>query len=190
MTKTNKSKEPGDEPRTSKRKASSQQSALLTYALSLPEMAKKPMVVAAEAAVSFPLPAEVAKGTSATNVAEEERKIPSLPEYAAVPRAVFGAGLVEAEGVAADKKEEVEEEEDNKEEDGDDDSVSGDNEEEESGEEGSDYNPDGSAGDGTVHLLADYVVNLPDKVKPSPKENVSSPFDLPILPIAKTLLVK
>jgi hypothetical protein len=30
----------------------------------------------------------------------------------------------------------------------------------------------------------------PDVVKPSQKEKVSSPFDLPILPIAKTMLVK
>ncbi len=35
-----------------------------------------------------------------------------------------------------------------------------------------------------------HVDNLPDKVKPSQKEKVSSPFDLPILPIAKTVLVK
>jgi len=41
-----------------------------------------------------------------------------------------------------------------------------------------------------VHLLADDIDNMPDDVKPSPKEKVSSPFDLPILPIAKTLLVK
>jgi len=34
------------------------------------------------------------------------------------------------------------------------------------------------------------VDNLPDEVKPSQKEKVSSPFDLLILPIAKTLLVK
>jgi hypothetical protein len=79
--------------------------------------------------------------------------------------------------------------EEKEEEDGDDDSVSSINEEEESVNEGSHYNPDGSAGDGTVHL-ADDVDNLPDQVKPSHKEKVSSPFDLPILPIAKTLLVK
>jgi hypothetical protein len=35
-----------------------------------------------------------------------------------------------------------------------------------------------------------HVDNLPDKVKPSQKEKVSSPFDLPILPIAKTMVVK
>ena len=35
-----------------------------------------------------------------------------------------------------------------------------------------------------------HINNLPDKVKPSHKEKVSSPFDLPILPIAKTMLVK
>jgi hypothetical protein len=120
--------------------------------------------------------------------------MPSLPNFVAVPREVFGAGPVEAPGVVADKMEEVEEEEDKKkedqeEEDGDDDSVSGDNEEEDSVDEGSDYNPDGSAGDGTVHLVDD-IDNLLDEVKPSQKEKVSSPFDLPILPIAKTLLVK
>jgi hypothetical protein len=35
-----------------------------------------------------------------------------------------------------------------------------------------------------------HVDNLPDEVKPSQKEKVSSPFDLPIVPIAKTMLVK
>ena len=45
-------------------------------------MAKKPKAVAAEGA---PLVAEVAKGTSATNVAEEEWKMSSLPKYVAVP---------------------------------------------------------------------------------------------------------
>jgi hypothetical protein len=35
-----------------------------------------------------------------------------------------------------------------------------------------------------------HVDNLPDKGKPSQKEKVSSPFDLPILPIAKTMVVK
>jgi len=35
-----------------------------------------------------------------------------------------------------------------------------------------------------------HVDNLPDVVKPSQKEKVSSPFDLPILPIAKTMVVK
>jgi len=196
--------EHGDKPCASKRKASSQQSAPLASAISILEKTKKPKAVAAEAA---PCPPEVAKGTSATNVAEEERKmpsLPSLPKYAAVPREVFRAGPVEAQGVAADKIEEVEEEEDNdeedkkkedkegeekEEEDGDDDSVSSVNEEEESVDEGSNDNPEGSAGDGTVHL-ADDVDNLPDEVKPSQKEKVSSPFDLPILPIAKTLLVK
>jgi hypothetical protein len=38
--------------------------------------------------------------------------------------------------------------------------------------------------------LADDVDNLPDEVKPSQKEKVFHPFHLPILPIAKTLLVK
>jgi hypothetical protein len=87
MTKKNNSKEakPGDKSRASKRKASSQQSAPLASALSLPEKAKKPKAVAAEAAVSSP---GVAKGASTTNVAEEERKMPSLPKYAAVLRDV------------------------------------------------------------------------------------------------------
>jgi len=44
-----------------------------------------------EAAEGAPCPPEVAKGTSATNVAEEERKTSSLPKYAALPREVFGA---------------------------------------------------------------------------------------------------
>ncbi len=76
-------------------------------------------------------------------------------------REVFGAGPVEVQGVAADKMEEVEEEEDKKEEDkeededSDDDSVSSNNEEEESVDEGSNYNPDGSAGHGTIHLADD-----------------------------------
>jgi hypothetical protein len=38
--------------------------------------------------------------------------------------------------------------------------------------------------------LADDVDNLPDEVKPSQKEKVFHPFDLPILPIVKTMLVK
>jgi hypothetical protein len=41
-----------------------------------------------------------------------------------------------------------------------------------------------------VNLLADDIDNLLDNNKPSPKEKVSGPFDLPILPIAKTFLVK
>jgi hypothetical protein len=208
MTKKNKASEsePGDKPRVSK--CRTQQSAALASAVSTVEKATKPKS-AAVAAEGTPLGAEVAKGASATNVAEEERKMPALPKYAAVPRAVFRAGGVEAQGVAADKMEEIEEEEDKKEEDkkeedkknedqeeeekaeedSDNDSVSGDNEEEESVDEGSDYNPDSSSGHGTVHL-ADDIDNLPDDKKPSPKEKVSSPFDLPILPIAKTFLVK
>jgi hypothetical protein len=91
MTKKSKKKEeqPGDQPRASKRKASSQQSAPLASGVSVPEKAKKPKVVAAEAAVlsvSSP-PAEVAKGASPskTNVVEEEQKMPALPKHAAVP---------------------------------------------------------------------------------------------------------
>jgi hypothetical protein len=145
----------------------------LASTISLPEKAKKPKAVAAEAARC---PPEIAKGTSATNVAEEERKMPSLPKYAAVPREVFGAGpvaveesvaveAVEAQGVAAEKMEEVEDE-DKEDEDGDDDSASGNDVKEESGNEGSEYAPDSSDGDGTVHL-SDDVDNLPDEVKPS-----------------------
>ena len=203
MTKKNKKKEeqPGDQPRAPKRK---QQSAPLASGVSVPEKAKKPKGVVAEAAVSSVSspPAEVAKGASPskTNVVEEERKMPALPKHAAVPR-------VEAQGVAADTMEEVKkiekdeeqneeeqkEEEENHDEDDDDDcGGGGDNDEdEESGEEDSDYAPpeDGSEGTGTV-TLADDVDNLPDVVKPSGKEKVSSPFDAPILSIAKTMLVK
>jgi hypothetical protein len=198
MMKKNKASEslPGDKPRASKRRT--QQSAPLASAVSTwKQQSQSQRAVAAEGA---PLGAEVAKGTSASNVVEEEWKMPALPKYAAVPRAVFGAGEVEAQGTAANKMEDIEEEEDNKEEDkkkedkededGDDDSASGNEEEEESGNDGSEYNPDASAGDGTVNLLADDVDNLPDDKKPSPKEKVSSPFDLPILPIVKTVLLK
>jgi cobalamin biosynthesis protein CobT len=138
---------------------------------------------------------------------EEERKMPALPKHAAVPRAAFGAGGVEAQGVAADTMEEVKEkekeeeqneeeqkeEEENPDEDDDDDSGGGgdDDEDEDSGEEDSDYAPleDGSEGTGTV-IVADDIDNLRDVVKPSQKEKVSSPFVAPILPIAKTMLVK
>jgi hypothetical protein len=204
MVKNNKALEakPGDTSRTSKRKVSSQQSAPLESAVSLPETAKKPKVVAAEAFVLSVSSPAVAKGTSAANVAEEEWKMPALPKYAAVPIAVFRAGGVEVQGTAADKMELIVEEADNedeekeeekkekKEEDGaDNDSASGNEKEEESGDEGNEYNPDGSSGDRTVNL-ADDIDNVPDEVKPSQKENVSSPFDLPILPIVKTMLVK
>jgi len=84
--------EAGDKPRASKCKI--QQSAPLASTVSTMEKAKKPKAVAAEGA---PCPPEVAKGTSATNVAEKERKIPSLPKYAAVPREVFRAGPVAVE---------------------------------------------------------------------------------------------
>ena len=61
MMKKNKKKEeqPGDQPRASKRKI--QQSAPLASGVSVPEKAKKPKGVAAEAA---PCPPEVAKGTT------------------------------------------------------------------------------------------------------------------------------
>jgi hypothetical protein len=183
---------PGDKSHALKRRT--QQSAPLASTVSKVEKATKPKS-AAVAAEGAPLGAEAAKGTSATNVVEEERKMPALPKYAAVPRVVFRAGGVEAQSTAADKMEEIEEEEDNKEEDkkkedkddedGDDDSASGYEEEEESGNEGSEYNPDASAGDGTVNLLADDIDNLPNEKKPSPKEKVSSPFDLLILPIVR-----
>jgi hypothetical protein len=54
----------------------------------------------------------------------------------------------------------------------------------------SDYAPDEDGLDGTVNLAVDAVAtdNLLDTVKP--RQKVSSPFDLLILPIAKTLLVK
>jgi hypothetical protein len=137
-------------------------------------MAKKPKVVPAEAAVLSVLSPGVAKGTSAANVAEEERKMPILPMYAAVPKVVLGARGVEAQGTAADKMELIVKEADNKDQKKeeekkkekedygtDDDSASGDDDDEESGNEESEYNPDGSAGDGTVNL-ADDVDNLPD----------------------------
>jgi hypothetical protein len=82
----------GDEPCASKQK---QQSAPLASAVFTMEMAK-PKAVATEATLLSPTPpAEVTKGTSATNVAEDERKITALPKYAAVPRAVTGTASVE-----------------------------------------------------------------------------------------------
>jgi hypothetical protein len=209
MAKKNNSKEakPGDKSRASKRK---QQSAPVASGVSVPEKAKKPKGVAAETtilSVSSP-PAEVGKGTSASNVAEEEQKLPALPKCATVPREAIRAGpvaaevkavapivkAVEAKGVAGEKLEEAEDE--NKEDDNDDDDDSGggdDDEDEESGEEESEYAPLEDGSEGTVMLADDtvaHVNNLPDEVKPSQKEKVSSPFDLPILPIAKTMLVK
>jgi len=93
MTKNSKKKEQqaGDQPRASKRKI--EQSAPLASAVSTVEKATKPKS-AAVAAEGAPLGAEVANGTSASNVAEEERKMPALPMYAAVPREVFEAGAV------------------------------------------------------------------------------------------------
>jgi len=87
MTKKSKAAEakPGDNSRTSKGK---QQSAPVASGVSVPEKAKKPKGVATVTTilpVSSP-PAEVAKETSASNVAEEEQKMPALPKYAAVPR--------------------------------------------------------------------------------------------------------
>jgi len=94
MGKKNKAPESehGDKPRVSKRKI--QQSAPLASAISMGEKAKKPKAVPEEAAFSSPCSAKVAKGTSATNVAEDERKIPALLKYVAVPREVFGAASV------------------------------------------------------------------------------------------------
>jgi hypothetical protein len=184
----------GGPPRASKRK---QQSAPVASGVSVPEKAKKPKGVATETtilSVSSPT-AEVGKETSAINVAEEEQKMPALPKYAAVLREVFGAGAVpvgqsvgveavEGQGVAGEKLEEAEDE--NKDDDDDDDdSGSGEyEEEEESGDEGSDYAPPEDGSEGTVNHAVDavaHVDNLPDEVKPSQMEKVSSPFDLPIL---------
>jgi hypothetical protein len=178
----------GDQPRASKRKASSQQSAPLASGVSVPEKAKKPKVVAAEAAVSSVSspPAEVAKGASARNVAEEEQKMPALPKCAAVAKEAIGAGAVpaeesvavaplvtaiEAQGVAGDKLEKAEDE--NKDDDDDDDDSGGDDDEEdeESGDEESEYAPPEDGSEGTV-ILADDVDNLPDVVKPSQKERL------------------
>jgi hypothetical protein len=56
--------------------------------------------------------------------------------------------------------------------------------------DGNDYAPVYDDSEGTIDLAKDALAadNLPDKVKPGQK--VSSPFDLLILPIARTLLVK
>jgi hypothetical protein len=127
--------------------------------------------------------------------------MPALPKCAAVARDVIGAGAVpveqsvgveavEGQGVAGEKLEEAEDENKDDDDDDDDSGCSNDNEDEELGNEESEYAPLEDGSEGTV-ILADYVVahvnNLPDKVKPSQKEKVSSPFDLPILPIAKTM---
>jgi len=202
MTKKNKASEslPGDKPRTSKRKT--QQSAPLASTVSTVEKTTKPKS-AAVAAEGATLVAEVSKGSSASNVAEEEQKMPALPKCAAVAREVIGARAVPVEqsvgveaikgqGVAGEKLEEAEE---NKDDDDDEDDSGGDDDEEEekSDDEGSEYAPLEDGSEGTVILSDDAVVhidNLPDVVKPSQKEKVSSPFDLPILPIAKTMLVK
>jgi len=205
MTKKSKVAEakPGNNSHASKRK---QQLAPVASDVSVPEKAKKPKGVAAVTtilSVSSP-PAEVGKETSASNVAEEEQKLPALPKYAAVPREVFGAGAVQVEQsvaveavkgqvVAGEKLEEAEENaKENKDDDNDDDdSGSGDNDEDvESGDEESEYAPPEDGSEGTVNLAEVAIApdNPPDKVKPVQK--VSSPFDLPILPTAKALLVK
>jgi hypothetical protein len=206
MTKKSKVAEakPGDNSRASKRK---QQSAPVASGVSVPKKAKKPKGVAAVTTillVSSP-PAEVGKEASASNVAEEEQKMPALPKYAAVPTEVFGAGAVPVEqsvaveavkrqGVAGEKLEEAEENaKENKDDDDDDGDDSGGDENDEdveSGNEESEYAPPEDGSEGTVNLAEDTVApdNPPDKVKPVQK--VSSPFDLPILPTAKALLVK
>jgi hypothetical protein len=60
----------------------------------------------------------------------------------------------------------------------------------ESGDEESKYAPPEDGSEGTVNLVEDAAApdNPLDKLKPVQK--VSSPFDLPILPTAKALLVK
>jgi hypothetical protein len=157
MTKKSKAPEakPGDKSRASKHK---QQSAPVASGISVPEKAKKPKGETAFSSVLSP-PAEVAKGTSASNVAEEEQKMSALPKCVAVPREVIGAGAVpaevkavaplvkavEAQGVAGEKLEEAEE---NKDDDDDDDDSGGsyDDEDVESGDKESEYAPpeDGS----------------------------------------------
>jgi hypothetical protein len=139
------------------------------------------------------------KGASPSNVAEEEQKMPALPKCAASPKEAIGAGAVPMEqsvgveavkgqGVAGEKLEEAEENKDDG--DHDDDSGGDDDEDEESGDEESEYAPPEDGSEGTVNLAEDAVApdNPPDKVKAVQK--VSSPFDLPILPTAKALLVK
>jgi len=131
--------------------------------------------------------------------------MPALLKCAAVPREVIRAGAVpaeesvavaplvtaiEAQGVAGDKLEEAEDENKDDDDDDDDSGTGDDDEDVESGDEESKYAPLEDGSKGTVILADDavaHVNNLPDKVKPSQKEKVSSPFDLPILPIAKTM---
>jgi hypothetical protein len=97
IAKNNKSKEaePGNKSCTSKRKASSQQSAPLASVISTMETAKKPKEITEEAAVLPPCAPEVAKGTSSvsseTNVME--RKIAALLKYVAVLREDLGQHL-------------------------------------------------------------------------------------------------
>jgi len=215
MGKKNKAPEAkcGDKPCTSKCKI--QQSAPLASAVSTTEMANKPKAVAAEATPSPPPPpAEVAKG------AEDDRKIAVQPKYVAKPRvAITGATSVEpvagekeehveesslkasapllvkkADYVEEGKEggdgqaDQVEDDEDDDDNDDDDDDEVKD--EDLNGNDGSDYAPDEDSSEGIVNLDDDAVAadNLQGKVKPGQK--VSSPFDLLILPIARTLLVK
>jgi hypothetical protein len=65
-----------------------------------------------------------------------------------------------------------------------------DDDEDENKDDTSDYAPDEDGSEGVVNLDDDAVTtdNLLDKVKPGQK--VSSSFDLLVLPIARTLLVK
>jgi hypothetical protein len=201
-----------NEPHASKRK---QQSAPLASAVSMMEKAKEPKAVATEATLLSPSPpAEVAKETAGMNVAEDERKIATLPKYAAVLRVVIGAVSVEPvaleevlqeSSLIAEPPSSVAGVEDTDKVEGNEDGVEGtdkaeddddeetemekdDDDEDGTNDEDSEYAPagDGSNGDGTVDM-ADDADNLPDEVKPGQK--ISSPFDL-ILPIAGILLVK
>jgi hypothetical protein len=85
MTKKNKASEslPGDKLRASKRKT--QQSAPLASAVSTVEKPTKPKL-AAVAAEGATLVAEVSKGSSTSNVAEVEQKMPALPKCVAVAK--------------------------------------------------------------------------------------------------------
>jgi hypothetical protein len=174
------------------------------------EMAKKPKAVATEATLlSPPSPAEVANG------AEDDRKIAAQPKYVAVPRVVTRAASVEP--VATEEEEHVEEsflkakpplliekadhvEEGKEGSDGQANQVENDKDDDDDVEvededlnddDGIDYGPDDDGLEGIINLDNDAVAadNLPDKVKPGQKVS-TSPFDLPVLPIARTLLVK
>jgi len=90
------------------------------------------------------------------------------------------------EGCIKQKTDQVEDKDDEDKDDDDDD----DDDEDENGNDASDYAPDEVGLEGTINLADDALTanNLLDKVEPGLK--VSSPFDLPILPIAETLSVK